>query len=103
LLKWLAPWAGPKTTLALLAVLGLLASHGAVAGYVWFKGYEARVEAVAGAKAEMREVLAREKEAHDKKVANAIEAGKNEPAVSADRAKRLRECAASPTCRNRRQ
>ena len=47
-LKVLAPWAGPRATLALIAFLGLVVSHSAVAGYVWFNGYEARVEAVAG-------------------------------------------------------
>jgi hypothetical protein len=101
-LRALVPWAGPKTTLVLIAAVALLASHGAVAGYVWVNGYRARVEAVAAAKAEIREELAREKEAHDAKTAAAIQAGESEPPVSADRAKRLRQCAASPTCRDRR-
>jgi hypothetical protein len=103
ILRALVPWAGPKTIMVLIAAVALLASHGGVAGYVWVKGYQARVEAVANVRAEFREALAREKEAHDAKVQAAIEAAEHEQPVSADRAERLRQCAASPSCRDRRR
>lgn len=102
-LRVLVPWAGPKTIMVLIAAVALLASHGGVAGYVWVKGYQARVEAVASVRAEFREALAREKEAHDAKIQAAIEAAEHEPDLPADRALRLRECAKSPTCRDRRK
>lgn len=101
LLRWVAPALPAKATLYLIAALGLLASHGAVAGYVWVQGYKARVEAVASAKADFRETLAKEKEAHDNRVAAAIAAAEAEPATSPDRAERVRQCAASPSCRDR--
>lgn len=101
LLRWVAPALPAKATLYLIAALGLLASHGAVAGYVWVKGYQTRVEAVANARAEFRETLAREKDAHDAKVQAAVEAAAHEQPVSADRAQRLRQCKQSATCRDR--
>lgn len=103
ILRALVPWAGPKTTMALIVALGLLASHGAVAGYVWVKGYQSRVEAVANARAEFREALAREKEAHDARVQAAIEAAEHEQPISSDRAERMRQCQRSATCRDRRR
>jgi hypothetical protein len=102
LIKWLVPALPAKATLYLIVALGLVASHGAVAGYVWFKGYESRVEAVADAKAEFRETLDRERREHEGRVTAAVEAGKNEQPVSADRAERLRQCKRSATCRESR-
>ncbi len=102
-LRTIVPWAGPKTTLFLIGAIALVASHGGVAGYVWVKGSQSRVEAIANIRAEFRETLAREKEAHDAKVQAAVEAAVHEQPVSADRAQRLRQCRESPTCRDRRR
>ena len=103
LLRWLAPALPAKATLYLIIALGLVASHGAVAGYVWLECYKAQVQAVAAVETRFREALAREKEANDAKVQAAVEAGAHEPAVSDSRPERVRQCAASPTCRDRRR
>ena len=103
LLRFLVPAIPAKATLYIIAALGLLASHGAVAGYVWINGYKARVEAVAKVEANFRDALARAKEANDAKVQAAIEATAHEPDLPDDRALRLRECKKSPSCRDRRK
>jgi hypothetical protein len=102
LLRFLVPAIPAKATLYLIAALGLLASHGAVAGYVWINGYKARVEAVAKVEANFRDALARAKEANDAKVQAAIEAAAHEQPVSHDRVERVRQCKQSTTCRERR-
>lgn len=102
-LRVLVPLAGPKTVLVLIAALGLLASHGGVAGYVWMNGYRARVDAVAENDRQWIEKLQKAKAEHENRIADALEAAEAEPPVSADRATRLRECQQSPSCRDRRR
>jgi len=101
LIKWLVPALPAKATLYLIVALGLVASHGAVAGYVWFKGYEGRLEAIADNNAYWTKKIQEANEAHDAKVQAAIEAGLHEPDLPADRALRVLECRKSPTCRER--
>jgi hypothetical protein len=46
-------------------------------------------------------VLAEKERENETRVAAAVAAAEAEPPVSADRAERLRQCAASPSCRDR--
>lgn len=59
--------------------------------------------AALGRDAEWTRLLAQKEREYDERVANARKAGENEQPVSADRAERVRQCSASPTCRDRRR
>ncbi len=48
-------------------------------------------------------VLAQKERENENRVAAAVAAAEAEPPVSADRADRVRECASSPSCRDRRR
>ena len=50
-----------------------------------------------------RAILAEKERENEAKVASAIAAAEAEPPVSPDRAERVRQCAASPSCRDRRR
>lgn len=59
--------------------------------------------AALGRDAEWTRLLAQKERDHDARVAAAVAAAEAEPPVSADRAERMRQCAASPSCRDRRR
>ncbi len=58
--------------------------------------------AALGRDAEWTRLLAQKEREHEARVEASVAAGQAEPATSADRAQRMQQCAASPSCRERR-
>jgi hypothetical protein len=100
LLRMLAPAMTPKLTLAGIAALGLLVSHGALYAYVRVKAHDEKVYALLLRDLEWKEEIEKEKEAHAAQIKQALDKAAGEPATPADAAQRLQLCRKSPTCRD---